>query len=375
MTSTNQGKNILLLALTLIILTAGVAIYLYINNNQSLTALSPTAVPTSTNSQPTTTAAATVSLPTKYLVTEDAIVEQGVRKQTGFSIYKTDGALVKKNNLPADAVRSAAGSNGIYGKKIYYLSGTETTTSLAELDPLTGASNIFSFTKTVSTNQGNVLFAIIAWAVSNDNKMLAWIDTQGTLHVADRDNTVSKTYPLKNGVYVGRAWVNFSQDNSSLYVWRQGEAILDKLDLTTGLFSNIITSENAKFLISPSGRYIVYANSKTPLAIRDLTTGQDSAIALTKSYDGWYLSAFSLDETSLYFGGFMMSVGTDYYMVKTDGSSLTAIQDTRLQNDLSFLSKDLVVTRCQQKTCLVNLADNKQPTVISDQWFLGSLDI
>lgn len=367
-------KSVLLPVIIAIIITAlviGGGVYFFLQKrsvppSETVSTTEEKTIPTPPTEKPATI------LPKDYIVTEGATLVQGVRKQTHFSVYKTDGTLVKKIDLPTDAARSAAGSNGVYGNKIYYLSGSEETTSIAEIDPLTGEHRVFSFTETKSTNPGNVLFAIIAWAVSQDNKTVAWVDTKGTLHVANRDGSTQKNFPMKGGNSVGRAWVEFSKNSSSLYVWRQGPSSLEKLDLSKETIIPIVTSENGDFLISPSGRHIVYSNFNTPLAIRNLISGQDIPITLPETYDGWYFHSFSPDESKLYFSAFLIHDKTDYYSVRMDGTNLSKTEDARLQNDLAFLSESFAITRCGEGTCLVELASTKQPATISNEWFLGS---
>lgn len=314
-------------------------------------------------------------LPKDYIVTEGAaFVQGGGRQKTHFSVYKTDGTLVRKIDMPSDAARSAAGSDGVFGNKIYYLSGSEDITSIAEIDPLSCGHHVFAFTETKSTNTGNVLFAIIAWAVSQDNEIIAWVDTEGTLHVADRDGLSQKSYPMQGSDFVGRARVEFSKDSSSLYVWIQGANSLKKLDLSEETFTTLITSENGDFTISPSGQYIAYSNFSTPLAIRELVSGQETPITLPETYDnGHYFHSFSSDESMLHFRATRIGDKIiDYYSVQTDGTNLSKTEDTRMQSTLVFLSDNFVIARCGEGTCLVDVTSTKQPAMISDEWFLGS---
>lgn len=308
-----------------------------------------------------------------YIVTEGTIIEGGIRKQTHFSIHTSEGEFVRKIDLPSDAVRSGANSNGVYGDKIYYLSGSEDITTIAEIDPSTLESTIFDFTESTAAEPDNVLYGITAWAVSSDNQLLAWVDTLGTLHIANRDGSVKSEYPMQSTRSVGQAWVGFSNDLSSLYVWRQGTRLLEKIKLSEEISTSLITSENGDFLISPTNRYIVYSNFEIPLAIRDLSNNLDVPITTPENYDGWYFDSFSPDESELYFSGFQVHKETDYFSVKTDGTNLTPIENERLQNIADFVSSSLAVIRCGDATCLIDFETGSEPIQISEEWFLGKL--
>ncbi|MBI5798587.1 MAG: hypothetical protein HZB10_01490 [Candidatus Yonathbacteria bacterium] len=308
------------------------------------------------------------------IVTEGTMMSDSVRKQTHFSIYRTDGTLIKKIALPRDASRLAVGSNGVFGKKIYYLSGSPETTSIAEIDPLTGISQILSFTKTETTNPGNVLFAIIAWTVSDDNTMVAWIDTSTTLHIANRDGSEHKRYPIVDNYRSVGGWVDFSRDGSYLYVWRgDNRFLLERLDIKRGSFDAIVKSENRDFMISPSGRYLAYSNWDTSLTIRDLTTVNDIRVSLPETYDGWYGGGFSPDESELYFTAFIRDGKADGYFISMNDNKLSRIKDRRLDAPLVSLFERSAITRCRGGTCLVDLSTTNKPLKISGEWFIGTI--
>lgn len=357
-------KTLITILITIVVILAISTVYFVTTNRHAIT---------SNPVQNTTEKASTVS-PENYIVTAGTTLTGGVLHQTDFSVYKADGTLVKKINLPSDAVSLGADSNGVYGSKIYYLSGSSEATSISEIDPLTGDHSVFAFTQTKNTNTGNELYAIIAWAVSPDNKQVAWINTDDTLHVANRDGSNQENYPITGDV--GLAWVGFSQDSSSLYVWRQmASEALEELNIKDGTFNAIVKNQKEEFLISPSGRYLVYSNFDTPLAIRGLTNGKDTAITMSDTGEGFYFYSFSPDESKLYFGVNHIQVGTDYYSVQTDGKNLSKIDDPRLQASISFLPDNSAITQCGEATCLVDLSTTKQPVKISDESFVGSFKL
>ncbi len=275
----------------------------------------------------------------KYIVAEKSgLIPGGGRKHEYFAVYDLQGKLINKVVLPDDAMPDHVNSNNTFGSKIYYLSGSEKTTSIAELDPVTGKSHIFDFTKTESTNVGNVLAAIVGWTVSDDNQKLAWIDTECMVHIANSDGTNLKSYQSDDGKCINSK-VEFAKDKNLLYVWDGEGLFLKELIIDSGVFRNIVKSENGEFLISPSNRYIIYSNFETPLAIRDLTVNKDVPIVTPEKYTFYEGKHFSEDEKTVYFRGTIFRGKSDDYVVQTDGSNLRKITGTDESEEVGkFLS-------------------------------------
>ena len=315
---------------------------------------------------------APATLDNTYIVTNGSILIDSKREQTNFSVYKTDGTLVKKIDLPDDAIKmSAVGKNAVYGNKIYTLTGSRDVTHVSEIDPFTGKSQPFNFTKTTSTNVGNVLFAIVAWAVSSDNQTLAWVDTEGVLHTASHDGSTHKTYPPKKEGKVISAKIQFSNNNSDLYVWT--DFFLRKLDLSSGTFSELFKTENGEFSISPNDKYITYSNFDIPFAIYNSTSKKTTPVTTPTSYDFYGTTRFSPDENIIYFSAEVFQGKTDYYTVQSDGTNMTKLKNKSTQNGLTLLPENHALTQCEEGACLIDLNNpSKKPIIISNEWFLGS---
>ena len=263
----------------------------------------------------------------KYVVAEKSeYIPSGGREHKFFAIYDLEGKLINKVSLPNDAMPNHITSSSTFGDKIYYLSGSSKTTSIGELDPVTGESHIFEFTKSESTNVGNVLSAIVGWTVSDDNKMLAWLDTECIVHIANINGTDFKRYSTADEKCIS-ASISFSKNMKSLYVWDGRSLFLRELNIASGAFSNIVKNENQSFLISPSNRYIIYSNLDTPLAIRDLVANKNIDVVTPEKYDFYDGQNYSADEKTVYFRASVFQGKSDDYVVQTDGNNLRKITD------------------------------------------------
>jgi len=274
-----------------------------------------------------------------YILAEKSeLIPGGGRQHKYFSLYDQKEKLINTVYLPDDAMPNKAGSTATFGSKIYYLSGSDETTSIAELDPMTGKSHIFNFTKTKSTNVGNVLSAIVGWTVSDDNKMLAWVDTECGVHIANSDGTSLKSYNSDNGKCIN-AKIKFSKKGDNLYIWNSVNNFLREMRIDNGKTANIVKSENGLFLISPSERYIAYSNFDTPLAIRDFVNNKNIAIVLPKKYDLYYLDKFSPDEKTFYVTGAIVHGDEAYYAIETKEGKAKKVISSDNKKELDFLIK------------------------------------
>ena len=316
----------------------------------------------------------------KYIVTENVLQNSDTEQEiANFSIYTKDGTFIKKIKVPDDTIALTADSKKVFGNKIYYLSGTENKTVISELDPFTEKQRRLLFTEEVNTNKGNVLFAIIAWAVSPDNKKVAWIDAEGDLHVSNIDNTKYKQY--KKGEIegeIGNARVSFSNDSSTLYVWRQGESMLSMIDMQTEEMTPLVTNENGEYLVSPNEDFLVYSNFETPLAIKNLVTDEEVELGTPDENGILSFIGFSANESKFYFSSEILQEDTKYYVVNSDGTNLVKIDDERLVgvNNMNMDMRSDAIAQCVDGTCLINLTNKLQESqIISDEWFLGILGV
>ncbi len=214
------------------------------------------------------------------------------------SLLNFDGSVAKKIVLPKDLIKRIANNIKVYGSKVYYLSGSEMITSVGEIDAVTGESKVLNFTQSKNTNKGNVLSAIIDWSVSADNSVIAWLDTQGNISVANTDGSNKKVYTTKignvinNQIQVVGEYVYFVDKNKS-----QVESVRISDGTITVLATDV--SLNPVFAVSSQGRYLAYTagSDKIQLGVVDLLNNIHSVIPEVGEPTGTI--AFTPDETKV----------------------------------------------------------------------------
>ena len=330
--------------------------------------------------------------PETYIVTEGARLEDGTRKTTHFSILHSDGSLINTVNAPDDLVEGA-GNVKIVGQYLYYLSGSREITSISAIDLATGKTIRFPFTRTVSTNAGNTLFAITGWNVSRsetllrwsdddryDTAMLAWMGTDGVVSVSDHRGRAVRAYdwfgPSRYDVGFSppltQGWTQFDDDTLGLYVWafdadRNGIRRVNLLKGNTSDWEDL--PWNASFALSDSGKIFAYhGDGDAGLTIKALSS-REKIIAPIDGFDYVGGIAFSPHEQKILFSPATVQSGpSQVEIVNVDGTDRQVLVNDAYAAD--FLSDHIALVYKDEMTYAIDI-DGEHLRKISDEWFIG----
>jgi len=208
-------------------------------------------------------------------------------RETSFSVFSPSGILLKTIPTPSDLIKGTSNNIKVSGLKIYYMSGSQSLTSIGEIDVATGQSKVLGFTQTVNTNPGNTLFAIVDWAVSyiGENIEIAWMDTSGNIKVANINGTNLRTYStgIQSPVIINR--LEFAGNHVYFNTSTSSDEIR-QINLSGGSISTVAVKDpNSPYTVDLFNQYVAYIQPPMRLGVTDLERRQPWSLALPSDMD------------------------------------------------------------------------------------------
>ena len=237
---------------------------------------------------------------------------------------------VKTIKQPADLAKGA-GNSAVFGDKIYYLSGDDKITTIAQFDPFSDTTKKLEFTKSTSTNIGNTLFAITAFDVSKDDAKIAWMTTDGKIFVADIDGSNIKEFKSGYTAPINGS-LEFSKNKDYLYfdADSSNRAVL-KLDLAN---NKVLTVEKtqlgAHYALSPSEKYLAYGAYEKNSGVINVKNSETGVIKKIKvgNYDSFDYMRFDPDEKRLAFTAKRFGEKIDSYIATIETGKVQLLSES-----------------------------------------------
>lgn len=323
----------------------------------------------------------------RYIITSGFSYNSSTRAERSWlSIYQTDGTFVKRINLDNTHM---IGKMVIAGSDVYFQTGSRREAVVAVLSLQTGVMKLLTFTRTMNSNIGNSLVPMIDYAVSKDERMIAWQDTSGNMFVSAMDGSNKRTIATSSSVSFGAGFI-FSDDARSLTYTDSSQYVMRTkvFSLESGTSQDATsTTPSRETVTSPSGRYIAtvddsHDSSKEGLTIRDTVAsttvhlpynandlGQPDPNAM---FDyGPFVIGFSSDESNVLFGFGTASYGlAGTYLVDTNGTHFRTLY-TDAEPIVRISDSSMIIMKYDKALYLSDFDGHVTKKLTDDDAFFG----